>query len=194
MGTINANTGGQENNGGRVVRIVKIPNLYLTIFAVAVGLIWFELFLFAWKIFWNTSLPKDFIKQSYLYIILFIIVTVPIHELIHAIGFRFFGNIPWAKIKFGFVVKMLAPYAHPTVPINKAAYAWAGALPGLILGVLPLFVGLIIRSMLLSFLGMTAMGMAGGDVFTLWKLRAAPKKSYILENQEQDGFTIIEKS
>jgi hypothetical protein len=183
----------QENNCGRVVRVIKIPNLYLTVFAVAVGLIWFELFFYAWKIFWNISLPKDFIKQSYLYLIMFIIVSVPIHELIHAIGFRFFGNIPWAKIKFGFVVKLLAPYAHPAVPINITAYTWAGALPGLILGVLPLITGLIIRSMLLSFLGMTAMAMAGGDVLTLWKLRDAPKDSYILENQEQDGFTIMEK-
>jgi hypothetical protein len=190
---MNDNIGMPENIGGRVVRVVKIPNLSLTVFAVAVGLIWFFLFFYAWKICWNMPIPKDFIKQTYLQIILFVIVSIPIHELIHAIGFRFFGNIPWSKIKFGFAVKLLAPYAHPTLPINKIAYAWAGALPGLVLGVIPLITGLIIRSMLLSFLGMIAMGMAGGDAFTLWKLRFAPKDSYILENQEQDGFTIIEK-
>jgi hypothetical protein len=191
---MNDNIGMPENIGGRVVRVVKITNLSLTVFAVAVGLIWFFLFFYAWKIFWEMPIPKDFIKQTYLQIILFVIVSVPIHELIHAIGFRFFGNIPWSKIKFGFAVKLLAPYAHPTVPINKIPYAWAGALPGLVLGVIPLITGLIIRSMLLSYLGMIAMVMAGGDVFTLWKLRFAPKDSYILENQEQDGFTIMEKS
>jgi hypothetical protein len=188
------NTGISENGKGRVVRVIKIPSLYLTVFAVAAGLIWFELFFYAWKIFWNMSIPKDFIKQTYLQIILFVIVSVPIHELIHALGFRFLGNIPWSKIRFGFAVKLLAPYAHPTVPINKIAYAWSGALPGLFLGVIPLITGLIIRSMLLSFLGMIGMGMAGGDVLILWKLRHAPKDAYIQENQEQDGFTIIEKT
>ena len=182
---MNGNIGMPENCGSRVVRVIKIPNLYLTVFAVAVGLIWFFLFFYAWKIFWNTPITKEFYKQAYLYMVLFVVLSVPVHELIHAIGFRFLGNIPWSKIRFGFAVKLLAPYAHPTVPINKIAYAWSGALPGLVLGVIPLITGLVIRSMLLSFLGMTAMGMAGGDAFTLWKLRFAPKDSYILENQEQ---------
>ena len=194
MGTINDNTGVQENNGGRVAKVVTISNLSVTLFVVAASLIWFFLFFYAWKIFWDTSITKEFYKQAYLYMILFVVLSVPVHELIHALSFRFLGNIPWAKIKFGFVVKMLAPYAHPTAPINKNAYAWSGALPGLVLGVIPLIAGLIIRSMLLSYLGMIAMAMAGGDVLTLWKLRSAPKDSYILENQEQDGFTILEKS
>jgi len=194
MGTINDNTGVQENNGSRVIRVVNIsvPSLYT--FTLAASLIWFALFVYVWKEVWNMSITRDFVKQTYLSIILFIIVSVPIHELIHAIGFRFFGKIPWPKIKFGFVVKLLAPYAHPTAPINKIAYAWAAALPGLTLGVLPLIAGLMIRSMPLSFMGMTAMAMASGDAWTLWKLRYAPKDFYILENQEQDGFSIIEKS
>ena len=188
------NFGVQANNGGRGAKVITMSNLSVTLFAMATLFLGFFLFFYAWKIFWNMSIPKDFIKQIYLQMIVFVILSVPIHELIHALGFRFLGNIPWSKIKFGFVAKMLAPYAHPTVPINKTAYAWAGALPGLVLGVIPLIAGLIIHSMLLSFLGMIAMGMAGGDVFTLWKLRSAPKDSDILENQEQDGFTIIEKS
>ena len=112
MGTINDNTGGQENNGGRIVREITISKLAINVFAVFATLILFALFIAAWKIFWGIPYKGGILKQTYL----FILLSFPVHELIHAQGFLLFGNIPWSKIKFGFVPKLVAFYANPTIP------------------------------------------------------------------------------
>ena len=173
METINDNTGVPENNFGRIVREITISKLALNVFALFAALILFALFLATWKVFWKIPYKADLLKQTYLYII----VSFPVHELIHALGFRLFGKAPWSKIKFGFVVKLLAPYANPTIPLSKTAYLWSGALPGLTIGVLPLLLGFIIGSMPLSFVGLISVMASTGDLFVIWTLRGCGFKS-----------------
>jgi len=187
---MNDNIGILENNGSRVVRDVTISKLALNVFAVFATLILFALFIAAWKIFWNIPYKAGLLKQTYLYVIL----SFPVHELIHALGFRLFGKAPWSKIKFGFVAKLLTPYANPTIPLSKTAYLWSGALPGLTIGVLPLLLGFIIGSMPLSFVGLISVIAATGDIFIIWTLRGAASNQFVLEHADQCHFSIIEKS
>jgi hypothetical protein len=184
------NIGMPENNGGRVVREITISKLAINVFAVFATLIFFALFIAAWKIFRGIPYKAGLLKQTYLYIIL----SFPIHELIHALGFRFFGKAPWSKIKFGFVVKLLAPYANPMIPLSKTAYLWSGALPGLTIGIVPLLLGFILGSMPLSFVGLISVMASMGDLFILWTLRGVASNQSVLEHADQCHFSIMEKS
>jgi len=190
MGTLNDHTGVQENNGGRIVKEITISKLAINVFAVFATLIIFALFLAAWKMLWNMPYKRGILKQTYL----FILLSFPVHELIHALGFWLFGNIPWSKIKFGFVPKLVAFYANPLYPLSKTAYLWSGALPGLTIGIVPLLLGFIIGSMPLSFIGLISVMASTGDLFVIWTLRGVASNQSVLEHADQCHFSIIEKS
>lgn len=190
MGTINENTGVPENGVGRIIREISISKLAINIFAVCAALIIFTLFLAAWKMIWNVPYKRGILRQTYL----FILLSFPVHELIHALGFWLFGNIPWSKIKFGFVPKLIAFYANPLYPLSKNAYLWSGVLPGLTIGMVPLLLGLIIGSMPLSFVGLISVMASTGDIFIIWTLRGMASNQFVLEHADQCRFSIIEKS
>ncbi|MDO9390293.1 MAG: DUF3267 domain-containing protein [bacterium] len=189
MGTISAHAGGQENNGGRVVRNVTISAPFLSLFIGIATTVVFVIFVYAWKRLWNTPLTGVIFKQIFLYLL----VAIPAHELLHALGFRIFSNMPWANIKFGFSLKDFVFYTHPDMPVNKAVYAWAVALPALIIGVMPLVLGLIICSLPLSSLGLISIFNAAGDLLVLWKLREVGKEEQILDHPDKIGFQIVER-
>jgi len=189
MGTINNNTGVQENSGGRGVRDVTIPAPFLSLFTGIATTVVFVIFVYAWKRLWNTPLTGIIFKQIFFYLL----VAIPAHELLHALGFRIFSNMPWANIKFGFSLKNFVFYTHPDMPVNKAVYGWAVALPALTIGVMPLVLGLIIGSLPLSSLGLISIFNAAGDLLVLWKLREVGKEEQILDHPDKIGFQVVER-
>ena len=69
------------------------------------------------------------------------LLSVLAHEGLHGIGY-YWAGAERADIDFGIKWSALAPYAHCSVPLRAAPYRVAIALPGLVLGVLPLIAGL----------------------------------------------------
>src|SRR6266850_1808671 len=55
-----------------------------------------------------------------------IILLVPIHEAIHALGALRFAKVSWHDIHFGFMWQALVPYCHCTVPMTVRAYRRMG--------------------------------------------------------------------
>lgn len=178
-----------ESENGQGIRDVTIAAPFLNIFAGAITVFFFVIFVAIWKRFWNTPLTGIIFKQIFYYLLL----SIPVHEVLHALGFKYFGKITWAKMKFGFSLRQMVFYAHPTIPLNIKAYTWAVALPALIIGVLPLALGLIIGSLPLGSLGLISIFNSAGDLLVIWKLREVGKNSQILDHPDKIGFKIIGK-
>ena len=93
------------------------------------------------------------ILQSSMLFILFYITSIAAgiigHELLHGIVFAKFSVQGFKNVKFGFNVKAFAPYAHCKVPLEKKYYILALALPGVVLGIAPAIIALIIGNVLL---------------------------------------------
>ena len=49
-------------------------------------------------------------------LLLSLCVIIPFHELLHAVGAMWFGNIAWRDLKFGVLWRALTPYCHCRVP------------------------------------------------------------------------------
>src|SRR5688572_1909083 len=60
-------------------------------------------------------------------------VAIVVHEGLHALAWGAFAG--YRNIKFGF--KEMTPYTHCIVPMPAWAYRLGGALPGVVLGVIP---------------------------------------------------------
>jgi hypothetical protein len=123
-----------------------------------------------------------------------IVALLPVHELLHGLGFRIFGRLPWSQIRLGIAWKVLTPYATFVSPISARAYAMAAALPGITLGLLPMIAGLIAGLAPLTVIGLACLLSATGDAAVLWELRRIKAHTLVLDHAEKIGFRIMEKT
>lgn len=108
-------------------------------------------------------------------------LAVVAHEVLHAIGFRFFGGAPWKSIRMGIQWRTVTPFARALVPVTARAYRWTAALPGLALGALPMVAGVLIDAPFASGFGVLMLAGAGGDAAIIWAMRRTPDDALVLD-------------
>ena len=123
-------------------------------------------------------------------ILVFLLSTI-VHELLHAVGFRWAGGVPFDRIKFGFSWLGLAPFAHCRDPLRAAAYRHAVLLPGLMLGVLPGLLGVALQRPLLVMWATLMLLAAGGDTAVLWAARKVPGNALVLDHPDKVGCQVL---
>lgn len=116
-----------------------------------------------------------------------IVLGVPLHELIHALGWVLGGSHSLKDIKFGFQVRTLSPYAHLKIPTSASVYRTGTLLPALILGFLPYMAALVIGNGWLASFGLFFIFAAAGDLFVLWTLRGIDGRSSVLDHPSRVG-------
>lgn len=121
-----------------------------------------------------------------------IIVGIIIHEFIHGFTWSRMAKISLKKIKFGFQLKTLTPYAHSTVPMNAKAYRFGAVMPLLILGILPYVVALITKQPMLLGFGVFFSFVATGDILILWIIRKLPPHQLIQDHPTKAGVILFE--
>jgi hypothetical protein len=115
------------------------------------------------------------------------------HELLHAAAFVLVGKAPLSAVRFGFSWKAFAPYAHCRAPLTAAAYRVALLLPGLALGIVPGFLGVIGGSLPLALWGILMLVAAGGDVAVWWAVRSVPAKALVLDHPTKAGCQVLQE-
>ena len=123
-----------------------------------------------------------------------ILAGIFVHELLHGLGWKWFGGLRWADIKFGFQWKALMPYAHAEVPMTARAYRWGGALPGLVTGLLPALAGLALGNPVLLLFGAVFLLAASGDAMVLWAIRRVPAQAKVLDHPSLPGCLVLQEN
>jgi hypothetical protein len=85
----------------------------------------------------------------------------------------------------------LTPFAQCTVPTRARSYRVALALPGLVLGVGPLTIGLLTGGWLATFYGFLMLVAAAGDLLILWILRGVPTGAWVQDHPQQVGCLVV---
>jgi len=116
--------------------------------------------------------------------------SIIIHEALHGIGY-YWAGADRSDIEFGFNWSSLAPYAHCTVPLRANPYRVAVALPGLVLGVLPLGVGLGLGLWWLTVYAFLMLTAAAGDALLLWIMRAVPGPAWTQDHPSKMGCLVL---
>ncbi len=116
-----------------------------------------------------------------------VIVFIVLHELLHGIGWKFAGWLPWSAISFGFQWKTGSPYCHASVPMAVWAYRFGTVLPLMLTGVLPYLAGWILTDSTLVLLGTILISAAAGDIFVLWTLRDVPPYAKVQDHDSNAG-------
>ncbi|MFW6364350.1 MAG: DUF3267 domain-containing protein, partial [Spirochaeta sp.] len=115
-----------------------------------------------------------------------------IHELLHGITWGYFAPNGLKSIKFGFKWKFVTPYCHCREPLKASHYKLGSAMPLLVLGVIPLLVGLIFGHGGFLAFGFIFSFTAGGDIIVLYMLRHIDNRSYVSDHPDKMGFKVSE--
>jgi hypothetical protein len=119
-----------------------------------------------------------------------LLVGVPVHELIHGISWVWFGKISIRDVRFG--LKTLTPYTHCKVPIRAKAYRMGAFMPGLILGILPYVIGLMVGDGWIADFGLLYILAAGGDLLVLWILRGVNSYAWVEDHPSRAGCYVMD--
>ncbi|HUP88677.1 MAG TPA: DUF3267 domain-containing protein [Longimicrobiales bacterium] len=119
------------------------------------------------------------------------VASVVIHELLHGVGFHYFGGVPWSEVRYGFNWRYLVPYASTTRPMTAKGYRWAALLPLIVTGLVPAAVGTALGdSRLVSFAAFMA-GAAAGDVLVVWAIREIPPTALVRDSSSRVGCEVV---
>jgi hypothetical protein len=120
-----------------------------------------------------------------------LIVLLPLHEAVHAIGLSRFAGVPWSGIKFGFMWRALTPYCHCKVPIPIVAYRRMVLLPLWITGTASLVALLIFPSDVLGVFTGICIASCVGDVWIVAKLRRFADDLLIQDSPSEIGCDVL---
>lgn len=174
------------------IGIVKanIVVLLLAIPVIAIGVL-----LFVWRN--PVSFLRPTSQGSLLFIILFLVLIVA-HELIHGLTWSLFSEHHFKDIEFGIMKEFLTPYCTCKVPLSKGHYILGALMPGIVLGIIPTVLGILLGSSLLFWIGIVMFLSAGGDLMIVCKVLAYKKQGeskeiLVLDHPTQAGSMIFEK-
>jgi hypothetical protein len=114
------------------------------------------------------------------------------HELIHAITWKYLAGLRWSEMQLGFQWKTLTPYAHAKKPMKMNPYRWGALMPALVLGFLPYLITLFTGSGGLFVFGVMFVTAAGGDFWILYVLRKESGENWVADHPENAGCIVYE--
>jgi hypothetical protein len=120
------------------------------------------------------------------YFVLIMIGGIIIHELLHGLTWGYFVTNGMKSIKFG--IKWLTPYCHCKEPIKVKHYKIGGAMPLIIMGIIPSIIGLVIGHGFVLTFGIFFTWAAGGDIIALFMLRNLDNDIFVSDHPSKLGF------
>lgn len=137
--------------------------------------------------------------HSPLNIILFFVtylILIPVHELIHGACWAILTEHHFKDIEFGFMKQYLTPYCTCTVPLGKGPYIFGALMPLIILGIIPMIIGIVTGSIFVLSVGILMTDAAAGDIMIVWKLlryKSTAEHVVYMDHPTQAGGVIFEK-
>lgn len=146
---------------------------------------------FGFKLIWGEEDPAKEISEGYF--ILALVAGFVVHELIHGLGWMLASGCGWKNISFGFMWSALMPYCHCDVPMRMKAYRIGGLAPLVILGILPLVIGLAWGSYSLTCFGVFLTIGAIGDIMMICVLRHEPADKMVIDHPSEPGCVVYDE-
>jgi hypothetical protein len=120
-----------------------------------------------------------------------ILGSIGVHEGLHWIGYVGFGRISWKTVRFGFTVRAFAAYVHSDSPVSISAYRGLVAMPGVVLGLIPVCVGVAWGIGWITLYGFLMLISAIGDFAILWRIRRVSPDSLVIDHPSRAGCWVL---
>ncbi|MGL5786418.1 MAG: DUF3267 domain-containing protein [Bacteroidales bacterium] len=173
------------------INIVK-ANILAVVFTIPATL----LFGLPYYIIWGSSsgrfrLNRGIASESDIFEILpfivFFILGIILHELIHGITWAVYARSGFKSIRFGVLWKSLTPYCHCKESLSVKHYITGAIMPAIILGLIPGIISIIIGSSDLLILSIVFMVAGSGDFLIIYALRKEKSSDYVQDHPSEAG-------
>jgi len=166
------------------ISIVK-ANIMAILIAGPIAIIAFVIYMLKWNQFSiNTT---DFLIFYGL-----VIVSLPIHELIHGVVWSKYCKNGWKSIHIGVMWAMLTPYCYCKESIKFSGYLLGGLMPLFVLGIGLFVIAFVKQNPILMLLSVFNIVGAGGDITIAGMLRKY-SQAKILDHPTECGFIAFTK-
>lgn len=133
---------------------------------------------------------------EYLLLMLFAVVSVPVHEWIHGITWGIFTKNHMKDIEYGIVWKMITPYCTCMAPLKKYQYILGSMMPAVIPGIVTSVVGICLSSFPLVILGCFNILSGGGDfniIIRLLRYKTQSEDVVFIDHPTKLGLAVFER-
>ena len=134
-------------------------------------------------VFFNSSLLFWFL--------LYFLIGIVVHELIHGLTWICLTRKSFRHLKFGLMTG--AVYCHIDVPMKKCHYVIGALMPLILLGIVPTIVGVCVGSLLWTFIGVSLISGAAGDIMIVWALRKESADALVYDHPSEAGCLVYHK-
>ena len=119
------------------------------------------------------------------------VAFIVLHEMIHGLTWQGLSGGNRGVVEYGVKWKVLTPYAHLKIPIGLNSYRWGTGMPGLLLGVLPVLIGLGLGDGIIFLIGLFMTASAGGDFTILYLLRNDRTPALVEDHPDNAGCYVL---
>lgn len=141
--------------------------------------------------------PLDFLHLELLWFLIFTLILVVVHELIHGLMFGMFADGHFRSVRFGIIWSGLMPYCTCSEPLKRWQYVLACLTPTLVLGFGLMGAAAILHSSMLFLIGGVMTVGGGGDLFMILKILFYPaggKEALFHDHPWKCGFVAFERA
>lgn len=124
------------------------------------------------------------------------IVLVVVHELIHGLSWSIFTPHHFKDIEFGIMRPSYNPYCTCLVPLGKMQYFIGAVMPLILLGILPMILGIAVKNTNILFLGIVMTDAAAGDMMIIRRLLGYKSKAgeiTYMDHPTEAGGVVLER-
>jgi len=175
---------------GRKVFTLQLDQLqvYALIFIIPLIL----LFGLPFYLVWGENAFTALRFRSFLFLTVFILGGVAVHELLHGITWALFAKKGFRSISFGIKWEYLTPYCHCSEPLKVWQFVAGALAPAVIMGFLPAVSALFTGNTLLMCFGIFYFWAASADILTVWLMRRLKKNQLVSDHPKELGFIVEE--
>lgn len=154
------------------------------------------LFIIGYGLYYIVNREFDFSRYNLIVLLVLIVVLTVIHELIHGTCWSIFTPHRFKDIEFGFMKSSLTPYCTCLVPLKKGQYILGTVMPLILLGIIPMIVGIVIGNPNALFIGIIMADAAAGDIMVIDQIlrhRSNAKNIVYLDHPTEAGLVVFER-
>lgn len=170
------------------IEIISV--LKANIMAIILSIPFIIIFSYIYFLKWH-ELSFSFSSEVIIYLIV-MILSIPIHELLHGLGWSIFCEKGFKSVRFGIMKPSFTPYCNCKEPLNFIGYLVGGGLPLILLGIVPCIIGILIQNAGILYIGFFGILAAGGDMTIILNLLKY-RKGIFLDHPSECGFIAFTK-
>ena len=138
----------------------------------------------------------EFSGTNPLILLAVMVVLIVVHELIHGVCWSLFTPHHFRDIEFGIMKPSMTPYCACLVPLKKGQHIFGTVMPLVVLGIIPMIVGIAAGNPGVLFIGIVMSASAAGDILIIKNLlayRSGAREVVYMDHPTDAGGVVFER-